>query len=520
MQEKNLKKSIILKINLLTRFYRARKKEILMKLQKVNVKDFDPSTLKEGEILDIPQYRELSLVLKALESESIKDDINSEFVEETKELVRYWSISTPDFSRDTSEYSARKVTTLGIYYSEDKGFRVMFDPNNLDRTFPKSGKRTNLLPRIGLDFFVEYLDILDIESEDKLLKSLKKRVEESLSRAQNNDEKSAKDVVDSYLYLNCFNNKSYKKEANKKIIKLFKKIVKSGFELYSNEAIIFLNSWNDGVGSDIKDKLKKLSLETLKQKEDGLYVLFKTIYFLNKVLKKDDLHQCLNDTNVLKADYLSSIRLLERYIVINKEIFFDVLNILDEFSLAYQENWLKTEGINGFKFKLLMEYPLYMMDSLYNDFKTYEDCEKFSSDLLEGALKLSEGKFAIKFHRLVAYLDDKLFDFISNKHYKYTLVGVFSKSKEDYAGAFSKPKEAYRLVLECLDLLIYDFDRISTVKLGNNKILVPRGAKSYIQGVLELKGSYDELKDIIENNLEEVEPEVLNNLKENHIVLE
>ena len=364
------------------------------------------------------------------------------------------------------------------------------------------------------------MDVLDIESEDKLLKSLKKRVEESLSRAQNNDEKSAKDVVNSYLYLNCFNNKSYKKEANKKIIKLFKKIVKSGFELYSNETIIFLNSWNDGVGSDVKDKLKKLSLETLKQKEDGLYVLFKKIYFLNKVLEKDDLHQCLNDTNVLKADYLSSIRLLERHIVINKEIFFDVLNILDEFSLAYQENWLKTEGINGFKFKLLMEYPLYMMDSLYNDFKTYEDCEKFSSDLLEGALKLSEGKFAIKFHRLVAYLDDKLFDFISNKHYKYTLVGVFSKSKEDYAGAFSKPKEAYRLVLESLDLLIYDFDRISTVKLGNNKILVPRGAKSYIQGVLELKGSYDELKDIVENNLEEVEPEVLNDLKENHIVLE
>lgn len=490
-----------------------------MELKKVNVKDFDPSTLKEGPVLDIPQYRELSLVLRALESETIKDNINSEFVEEAKEFVRYWSISTPDFSRDTSEDSARKVSTLGIYYSEDKGFRVMFDPNNLDRTFPKSGKKTNLLPRIGLDFFVEYLDILDIESEDKLLKSLKKRAEESLSRAQNNDEKSAKDVVNSYLYLNCFNNKSYKKEANKKIIKLFKKIVKSGFELYSNETIIFLNNWNDGVGSDVKDKLKKLSLETLKQKEDGLYVLFKKIYFLNKVLEKDDLHQCLNDTNVLKADYLSSIRLLERYVVINKEIFFEVLNVLDEFSLAYQENWLKTEGINGFKFKLLMEYPLYMMEHLYNNFKTYEDCEKFSSDLLEGALELSEGKFAIKFHRLVAYINDKLFDFISDKNYKYTLVGVFPKYKEEYVGTFSKPKEGYRLVLESLDRLINDFDRISTVKLGNNKILVPRGAKSYIQGVLELKGSYDELKDIVENNLEEVEPEVLNNLKENYLVL-
>lgn len=141
MQEVNSKKSIILKINLLTRFYRARKKEILMELQKVNVKDFDPSTLKEGEILDIPRYQELSLVLKALDSESIKENINSEFIEEAKEFVRYWSISTPDFSRDTNEDSARKVTTLGIYYSEDKGFRVMFDPNNLDRTFPKSGKK-------------------------------------------------------------------------------------------------------------------------------------------------------------------------------------------------------------------------------------------------------------------------------------------------------------------------------------------------------------------------------------------
>ena len=163
-----------------------------MELQKLNVDNFDPSTLKDGQVLDIPQYRELSLVLKALESETIKENINSEFVEEAKEFVRYWSISSPDFSRDTNEDSARKVTTLGIYYSEDKGFRVMFDPNNLDRTFPKSGKKTNLLPRIGLDFFVEYLDILDIESEDKLLKSLKKRAEESLSRAQNNDEKSAK----------------------------------------------------------------------------------------------------------------------------------------------------------------------------------------------------------------------------------------------------------------------------------------------------------------------------------------
>lgn len=66
---------------------RVRRKEFVMNLQKVNVKDFDPSTLKEGEILDIPQYRELSLVLKALESESIKDDINSELQSFTKNRI-------------------------------------------------------------------------------------------------------------------------------------------------------------------------------------------------------------------------------------------------------------------------------------------------------------------------------------------------------------------------------------------------------------------------------------------------
>lgn len=519
MQEVNSKKSIILKINLLPVSERARKKEFVMNLQKVKAKENENSSLGVDVNLDIPRYKELLLVLKELESESIKENINSEFIEEANKLVKYWSFCTPDFSRGSTEEPS-KVTTLGIYYSKDKKFRVMFDPKDLVRISPAMGQTSNLLPRIGLDFFVESLDILDIESEDKLLESLKKRAEESLSRAKNNENKSAKNVVDSHSYLDCFNNKAYKKEANKKIIKLFKKVIKSGFELYSNETIIFLKSWNDGVGRDVKDKLKKLSLESLEQKEDGLYVLFKKIYFFNKVLEKDDLHQCLNDTNVLKADYLSDIKLLERYIVINKEIFFDVLNILDEFSLAYQDNWLKTEGINGFKFKLLMEYPLYMMDHLYNNFKTYEDCKKFSSDWLEGALELSEGKFVIKFHRLVAYLDDKLFDFISNKHYKYTLVGVFPKSDEEYVGAFSKPKEGYRLVLESLDRLINDFNRISTVKLGNNKILVPRGSKSYIQGVLELKGSYDELKDIVENNLEEVEPEVLNNLKENHIVLD
>ena len=88
-----------------------------------------------------------------------------------------------------------------------------------------------------------------------------------------------------------------------------------------------------------------------------------------------------------------------------------------------------------------MEYPLYMMDSLYNDFKTYEDCEKFSSDLLEGALKLSEGKFAIKFHRLVAYLDDKLFDFISNNITNTLWLGYFLNLRKIMLEHFLNPRK-------------------------------------------------------------------------------
>lgn len=159
-----------------------------MELQKVNVKDFDPSTLKEGEILDIPRYQELSLVLKALESEVIKDNINSEFVKGAKSLIEEWSISVPNYSRplEGEIVEERKTTTLGVYYSKDKNFRVMLDPQNIDRIHLVKGNTGDLLPRIGFDFFVEYLDSLDLSSEDSFIKSLKDRVEyrQSLSKSE------------------------------------------------------------------------------------------------------------------------------------------------------------------------------------------------------------------------------------------------------------------------------------------------------------------------------------------------
>lgn len=155
MQEVNSKKSIILKTNLLPVSKRARKKEILMELQKVNVKDFDPSTLKGGEILDIPRYQELSLVLKALDSESIKENINSKFIEEAKKL-----------KDDISGFE------FGIYYSVNNGFVFKYDPRNIPVYSQSEYINLNQMPRLGFDFFIENIDNLNTSSPEDMLESL------------------------------------------------------------------------------------------------------------------------------------------------------------------------------------------------------------------------------------------------------------------------------------------------------------------------------------------------------------
>lgn len=164
-----------------------------------------------------------------------------------KSLIEEWSISTPDYSRllEGEFVEERKTTTLGIYYSEDKNFRVMFDPKNIDRIQIAKDNTENLLPRIGFDFFVEYLDSLDVSSEDGFIKSLKTRVEYHLfllkSELKNSSKEiKAKYIVESYHYLEQFDNKSYHKEAMKKILDLFKCAKKRKFWFSSKRNNCFL----------------------------------------------------------------------------------------------------------------------------------------------------------------------------------------------------------------------------------------------------------------------------------------
>lgn len=85
-----------------------------MKLQKNEVEEFDISSLKDVKNLDIPGYCELLLVLKELKSESIKENINSEFIKKVDKLKN----NNLGFE-------------FGIYYSVNNGFILKFDPRNI-----------------------------------------------------------------------------------------------------------------------------------------------------------------------------------------------------------------------------------------------------------------------------------------------------------------------------------------------------------------------------------------------------
>ena len=487
-----------------------------MNLQKVNVKDFDPSTLKEGEILDIPQYRELSLVLKALESESIKDDINSEFVEEMSSLIEEWSISTPDYSRplEGEFVEVRKTTTLGIYYSKDKGFRVMFDPKNIDRIQIARDNTNNLLPRIGFDFFVEYLDSLDVSTEDGFIKSLKNRVEYRLSLLKSELKNSlkkvkAKDIVESYHYLEQFKNKSYHKEAMKKILELFKCAKKENFDLRRRETIVFYGNLHDLLSTDIKDKVKKLIYDLWKQGQGTSFDLFKKIFISNKVLNKEELYKNLEE--VFLKNGVSSLKKwpLSSSFIIDKYEFLDVLMVLDDFSSHHNLKKDELKNIDEFKFKILNEYSILNLDKFYNDFKNKSDYEQLFVDLFEPALRFSEGKLAIYFESLSLLDNNLLLDVISENGYSYSLLGTLSRSKKDY-----------RMTMDELNRLSDNLKSYSSNMKAAQTILVPEGSKDYLKGIAKLKGSGDKFIQLIEKSLDEVKLDCLNEMKENYLLIE
>ena len=126
-----------------------------MKLQKNEVEEFDISSLKDVKNLDIPGYCELLLVLKELKSESIKENINSEFIKEVDKLKN----NNLGFE-------------FGVYYSVNNGFVFKFDPRNIPVYSRSEDIDLNQIPRLGFDFFIENIDNLNTSSPEGLLEYL------------------------------------------------------------------------------------------------------------------------------------------------------------------------------------------------------------------------------------------------------------------------------------------------------------------------------------------------------------
>lgn len=126
-----------------------------MNLQKNKVEEFDISSLKDVKNMDVPGYCELFLVLKELESELIKENINSEFVKEADKLKN----NNLGFE-------------FGVYYSVNNGFVLKFDPRNIPVYSQSENIDLNKIPRLGFDFFIENIYNLNTSSPEGMLESL------------------------------------------------------------------------------------------------------------------------------------------------------------------------------------------------------------------------------------------------------------------------------------------------------------------------------------------------------------
>ena len=100
-------------------------------------------------------------------------------------------------------------------------------------------------------------------------------------------------------------------------------------------------------------------------------------------------------------------------------------------------------------------------------------------------------------------------------------IEFFVSSFKDDFNEIDAPAHIKNLFLsEKLSSVINEnFFELTSNSVLNKKVIVPIGFKDFIVGFLKLSLFDNEKINIIQNNLEEVEPEVLNNLKENYLVL-
>ena len=74
-------------------------------------------------------------------------------------------------------------------------------------------------------------------------------------------------------------------------------------------------------------------------------------------------------------------------------------------------------------------------------------------------------------------------------------------------------------MMDELNRLSNNLTSYSSEENNNQTILVPKGSKEYLKGVSKLKGLDDTFIELIEKNLDEVELDRLNEIKENYLLI-
>ncbi len=504
-------------MNLLPVVKRVRKKEFVMNLQKIKefvvnlqkVKDeeFDSSSLKDVKNLDIPGYCELLLVLKELESESIKENINSKFIEEAKKL-----------KDDISGFE------FGIYYSVNNGFVFKYDPRNIPVYSQSEYINLNQMPRLGFDFFIENIDNLNTSSPEDMLESLIEYTKKSLSEFNKNKTNygqtmystSSEKIKRKYSYLEFFRNQNCHQNLKESVLYDFNKAKNISF-LSFGETIYLRANIHEETPDDILEEVKKLTKNLWGEHNGDIKLLMRAMVASKMFLEKSDLDFYLESVFLNETPYVFSY---PKNSNLSRKLYLLAIDIIRDFEKEHCQTIEKKDKLNKFKLKIIQGKSFFGLYSLYNDLKTEDDYINLFKDLLVPSSILSKKSIMVD----VKGLDFMKFDINKlmsvSKDTDCNIEFFVSSFKDDF-NEIDAPVRIKNLFLseKLSSVMNENFLELISNSVLNKKVIVPIGFKDFIVGFLKLSLFNNEKINIIQNNLEEVEPEVLNNLKENYLVL-
>lgn len=308
-----------------------------MNLQKNKVEEFDISSLKDVKNLDVPGYCELFLVLKELESELIKENINSEFVKEADKLKN----NNLGFE-------------FGVYYSVNNGFVLKFDPRNIPVYSQSENIDLNKIPRLGFDFFIENIYNLNTSSPEGMLESLIEHTKKSLSEFNKDKNDSGKTmygtsnekIIQKYSYLEFFRNQDCHQNIKESILHNFNKAKNINF-LSFGETIYLRANIHEETPDDILEEVKKLTKNLWGEHNGDIKLLMRAMVASKMFLEKSDLDFYLESVFLNETPYAFSY---PKNSNLSRELYLLAIDIIRDFEKEHCQTIEKKDKLNKFSY--------------------------------------------------------------------------------------------------------------------------------------------------------------------------